>query len=213
MKTVLRSIVTLTSAVAVSVFAYICLCGVLLFWHASHTDTRSADAIVVMGAAQYDGTPSPLLESRLRQALIDWEMGRAPVIAVTGGKRDGDRFSEAEASQSWLRQRGVPASAIVSENSGSSTWESLEGIAPLLKQRGVTSVIAVSSPWHVERVMLSLQQLGFATVPSPTTTSVDGFAGLAWMDNGRSIVKALRETLGVSVGRIIGFDTLFSITG
>ena len=166
-----------------------------------------------MGAAQYDGTPSPLLESRLRQALIDWEMGRAPVIAVTGGKRDGDRFSEAEASQSWLLQRGVPASAIVSENSGSSTWESLEGIAPLLKQRGVTSVIAVSSPWHVERVMLSLQQLGFATVPSPTTTSADGFAGLAWMDNGRSIVKALRETLGVSVGRIIGFDTLFSITG
>jgi hypothetical protein len=61
--------------------------------------------------------------------------------------------------------------------------------------------------------MLSLQQLGFATVPSPTTTSSDGFAGLAWMDNGSSIVKALRETLGVSVGRIIGFDTLFSITG
>lgn len=213
MKTVLRSIVTLTSAVVISAFAYICLCGMLLFWHASHTDTRSADAIVVMGAAQYDGTPSPLLESRLRQALVDWEMGRAPVIAVTGGKRDGDRFSEAEASQNWLRQRGVPASAIVAENSGSSTWESLEGIAPLLKQRGVASVIAVSSPWHVERVMLSLQQLGFATVPSPTTTSADGFAGLAWMDNGSSIVKALRETLGVSVGRIIGFDTLFSITG
>jgi uncharacterized SAM-binding protein YcdF (DUF218 family) len=166
-----------------------------------------------MGAAQYDGTPSPLLESRLRQAFDDWEKGRATVIAVTGGKRDGDRFSEAEVSQNWLMQRGVPASAIVAENSGSSTWESLKGIAPLLQQRGVESVVAVSSPWHVERVMLSLQQLGFDTVPSPTTTSSDGFAGLAWMNNGSSLIKAVRETLGVSLGRIIGFDRLLSITG
>ncbi len=213
MKTVLRSIVVLTSAVALSVIAYIFLCGVLLVWHASHNDTRFADAIVVMGAAQYDGTPSPLLESRLLQAFDDWEKGRASVIAVTGGKRDGDRFSEAEVSQNWLMQRGVPSSAIVSENTGSSTWESLKGIAPLLQQRGVKVVVAVSSPWHVERVMLSLQQLGFDTVPSPTTTSSDGFAGLAWMNNGRSLIKAARETLGVSVGRIIGFDRLLSITG
>jgi uncharacterized SAM-binding protein YcdF (DUF218 family) len=212
-KAVLRSIVTLTSAVALSIFVYVCLCGALLIWHASHNDTRSADAIVVMGAAQYDGTPSPLLESRLRQAFDDWEKGRATVIAVTGGKRDGDRFSEAEVSQNWLMQRGVPASAIVAENSGSSTWESLKGIAPLLQQRGVESVVAVSSPWHVERVMLSLQQLGFDTVPSPTTTSSDGFAGLAWMNNGSSLIKAVRETLGVSLGRIIGFDRLLSITG
>jgi hypothetical protein len=61
--------------------------------------------------------------------------------------------------------------------------------------------------------MLSLQQLGFATVPSPTTTSSDGFAGLAWMNNGSSLIKAARETLGVSLGRIIGFDRLLSITG
>jgi uncharacterized SAM-binding protein YcdF (DUF218 family) len=212
-KVVLRSIVTLTSAVALSIFVYVCLCGALLIWHASYNDTRSAGAIVVMGAAQYDGTPSPLLESRLRQAFDDWEKGRATVIAVTGGKRDGDRFSEAEVSQDWLIQRGVPASDIVAENSGASTWESLKGIAPLLQQRGVESVVAVSSPWHVERVMLSLQQLGFDTVPSPTTTSSDGFAGLAWMNNGSSLIKAARETLGVSLGRIIGFDRLLSITG
>lgn len=213
MKTVFRSIVTLTSAVVLSVAAYVCLCGVLLMWHASHTDTRAADAIVVMGAAQYDGTPSPLLESRLSQAIDDWKKGRGSLIAVTGGKREGDRYSEAETSQKWLMQRGVPASAIVLETSGASTWESLVEIAPILKQRGVTSVVAVSSPWHVERVMLSLQQLGFDTVPSPTRTSSDGFAGLSWMNSGNSLVKALRETLGVSVGRIIGFDRLFSITG
>lgn len=208
-----RTIVALISAVVLAVGAYVLLCGVLLFWNASHTDMRNADAIVVMGAAQYNGTPSPLLESRLQQALEDWTDKRAPFIAVTGGKRDGDQFSEAEASEEWLTSRGVPSSVIVSENEGASTWESLEGIAPLLRQRGVVRVIAVSSPWHVERVMLSLQQLGFETVASPTRTSTDGFAGLEWISNGASLVKALRESLGVSVGRIIGFDRLLSLTG
>lgn len=205
--------VVLASAVALSVVSYIVLCGVLLFWNASRTDMRTADAIVVMGAAQYDGTPSPLLESRLRQALDDWKNNRAPVIAVTGGKRKGDRYSEAEASQTWLQNNGVPAASIISETIGTSTWESLQAIAPLLKQRGINTVIAVTSPWHVERVMLSLQQLEFATVASPTRTSSDGLSGIQWVTSGKSVVRALRETLGVSAGRIIGFDRLLTITG
>ncbi len=213
MRTYLVSATRIAVTTAIAVLVYIFLCGILLFWHASYTDTRSADAIVVMGAAQYDGVPSPLLASRLQQALTDWKSGRAPLIALTGGKRDGDRFSEAEASQNWLRERGVPRSAMVSENIGSSTWESLEKVSPVLKQRGVTSVVVVSSPWHVERAMLSLQQLGFTTVPSPAHSSADGFAGLSWMNSGGSLTKALRETVGVSIGRIIGFDRLLSITG
>lgn len=165
---------------------------------------RTADAIVVMGAAQYDGRPSRLLEERLDTALGLWSgEKRAPLIALTGGKQEGDRFTEAEAGQAWLVQRGVPQPAILMEMVGRSTWESLESLAPVLRDAGVRSVIVVSSDWHVARAASSLQDLGF----SASTVSIDA------SNRGRSTREWLRETVGVGVGRLIGFDRLFRITG
>jgi uncharacterized SAM-binding protein YcdF (DUF218 family) len=158
-----------------------------------------------MGAAQYDGVPSPLLASRLQHALELWKQKQAPVIAVTGGKRVGDRFTEGATSRRWLTDRGVPAADIIVESVGHSTWESIENLAPLLNDAKVQSVVVVSSSWHVQRAELSLKELDFRAYSS---ASPDGV-----LSGSSENSKLIREIAGVSLGRIIGFGTLFDITG
>ncbi len=97
-----------------------------------------ADAIVVMGAAQYDGRPSPQLAARLDHVIELWPQGLAPLVVVTGGKRSGDRFTEAQASASYLEARGVPADDIVLEDQGTNSYDSLDAVASLLEARGLT---------------------------------------------------------------------------
>ena len=208
MRVVVRSFAVWTAAIVIAVSLYVALCAGLLAWHGSHDNATNADAIVVMGAAQYDGTPSPLLELRLTHALAVWKAGRAPLIAVTGGKKEGDRFTEAEASRRWLIGNGVPAAAIVGEDRGASTWESLSQLATVLRTAGVKRVIAVSSRWHVQRVVLSLDELGF--VASASAARVPGYA---WFDEDDASTGTYREIIGVSIGRLIGFGRLFDLTG
>jgi len=179
--------------------------AVSLTWAGTHNDAEVVDAIVVMGAAQYDGVPSPLLESRLQQALDLWKQKQAPVIAVTGGKRTGDRFTEGDASRRWLTDRGVPVADIIVESVGHSTWESIKNLAPLLNNANVRSVVVVSSSWHVQRTELSLEELGFR---AHSSASPDGV-----LSGSSEKSKLIREIAGVSLGRIIGFGTLFDITG
>lgn len=172
-----------------------------------HSDTGgTADAVVVMGAAQYDGTPSPLLESRLQHALDLYNQGRVRIIAVTGGKIPGDRFTEAAASRRWLTDRGVPSSAIIREDVGRSTWESLSSLAPVLRMNNISSVLVSTDRWHMQRCLLSLRDLSIEAKPSATATSPLQGVQRAWG-------KYVKETVGVSLGRIIGFDRLLSITG
>ncbi len=159
-----------------------------------------------MGAAQYDGTPSPLLQSRLQHALDLFKQGRVRVIAVTGGKIPGDRFTEAAASRRWLTDRGVPPSAIIREDVGRSTWESLQSLAPVLRKNNIESVLVSTDHWHMQRCLLSLRDLGVEARPSATSTSPLQGTRRAWG-------KYLKETIGVGLGRIIGFDRLLTITG
>jgi len=181
------------------------IAAVSLNWAGTHQFTKTVDAIVVMGAAQYDGVPSPLLESRLQQALVLWKLKQAPLIAVTGGKRTGDRFTEGDTSRRWLTDRGVPVADIIVESVGHSTWESVENLAPLLTGAKVRSVVVVSSSWHVQRAALSLDELGFK---AHSSASPDGV-----LSGSSEKSKLIREIGGVSLGRIIGFGTLFDITG
>ena len=204
MKIVVRSVTRIASALAVSLFLYFVVVAVSYRASWSHDSNSSADVIVVMGAAQYDGVPSNLLEMRLQQGLDLWKEGRAPLIALTGGKQTGDRFTEAAAGRRWLTDRGVPANAIVGEDVGRSTWQSLSQLDPVLRDRSVETAIVVSSYWHVQRADLILHQLGYDASTSP----VPGDSGsLAWN------TKATGELLGISFGRLMGFDTLYSITG
>ena len=165
------------------------------------TASINADVIVVMGAAQYDGTPSPMLEARLAHALELYNAGYASRIAVTGGKQSGDRFTEAATSRRWLKDRGVPVESILEEVTGRSTWESLQNLAPILREQGMQRVIVSTSAWHVQRSVLTMRELGFRVIASgaPSTTP-DAY-------------RELKETIGVSIGRIIGFQRLFAITG
>jgi uncharacterized SAM-binding protein YcdF (DUF218 family) len=205
MRAFVRSALVLALGACIALVLYVGMAAVSVMWAGSHDDTTSVDAIVVMGAAQYDGVPSPLLASRLQHALDLWKQKQAPLIAVTGGKRLGDRFTEGDTSRRWLTDRGVPAADIVVESSGRSTWESIENLAPLLNEVDVDSVVVVSSSWHVQRAALSLEELGFR---AHSSASPDGVLSASSEKS-----KLIREIAGVSLGRIIGFGTLFDITG
>ena len=200
-----RSALVLTVGVCIALVSYVGIAAVTLTWAGTHQYTKTVDAIVVMGAAQYDGVPSPLLASRLQHALDLWKQKQAPVIAVTGGKRAGDRFTEGDTSRRWLTDRGVPAANIIVESVGHSTWESIENLSPLLNNANLHSVVVVSSSWHVQRAELSLEELGFR---AHSSASPDGV-----LSGSSEKSKLIREIAGVCLGRVIGFGTLFDITG
>ena len=205
MRAFVRSALVLALGARIALVLYVGMAAVSVMWAGSHDDTTSVDAIVVMGAAQYDGVPSPLLASRLQHALDLWKQKQAPLIAVTGGKRPGDRFTEGDTSRRWLTDRGVPVADIIVESVGRSTWESIKNLVPLLNNANVRSVVVVSSSWHVQRAALSLEDLGFS---AHSSASPDGV-----LSGSSEKSKLIREIAGVSLGRVIGFGTLFDITG
>lgn len=173
-------------------------------WSTGRTDDAGpAEAIVVMGAAQYDGRPSPQLAARLDHVVEIWPQGVAPLVVVTGGNIPGDRFTEAEASAAYLTERGVPADAILLENTGSTSQESLTSVSELLAARGLDDVLIVTDPYHALRSRLIAEELGLhAGVSSTDTSVVTGFD---------SFERHVREAGGVAVGRIIGFHRLSDI--
>ncbi len=123
-----------------------------VYWQARTDETRQVDAIVVMGTAQYNGRPSPVLRARLDRVVDVWEEGVAPLVVVTGGKQEGDAFTEAEASHDYLMERGIPDEAILLEDQGRDSWESLQGVATLLDARDIDRVLLVSDGFHLLRL-------------------------------------------------------------
>ena len=132
---------------------------------------RPADAIVVLGAAQYGGRPSPVLRARLDHALVLWRRSLAPTVVVTGGTGVGDTTSEAAVGRRYLMQRGVPDSAIVMEDRGLTTGQSLDAVAEIMHDRPGRSVILVSDPFHMLRLALLARRLGMTPYTSPTRPS------------------------------------------
>jgi len=186
--------------VAVALLGYF-LITLFQVWSTGRNDqARAVDAIVVMGAAQYDGDPSPQLAARLDHVVELWPQGLASLVVVTGGNQPGDRFTEAEASASYLVQRGVPADVILLEDGGRTSYESLQGVAGLLAERDLRSVLVVTDPYHSLRSRLIAQDVGLTAYASPTTTSV--------VTGGESYGRHLREAAGISIGRLIGFEDL-----
>jgi uncharacterized SAM-binding protein YcdF (DUF218 family) len=135
-------------------------------------DSRPADAIVVLGAAQYNGTPSPLFRARLDHAIALYHEGIAPILVVTGGKgREGDITTEAEAAMAYAVAHGVPASAILVEDRGRNTLESLRAVGSMLRERQLQDAVFVSDRSHMLRVLRMARDQGIAAYGSPTTTS------------------------------------------
>lgn len=173
-------------------------------WQASRADhAQKAQAIVVLGAAQYDGRPSPILAARLDHAIELWRDGIAPRIVTTGGNRPGDRFTEASAGASYLIRHGVPATSIELEVQGASSWESLAAAARFLRKEGVTDVVLVSSPWHALRIEKIAAEVGLQGRASPAPERESG---------GKRLYHLSRETVAVAIGRIIGHRRLVDLS-
>lgn len=197
----MRTLSRVLAVVGVSVIAYVGITAIQV-WQASHRDqVADADAIVVLGAAQYAGRPSPALRARLDHAAALYEQGRAPVVWVTGGKRPGDTFSEASASDLYLQDRGVPRDALRLEVHGANTYESLAAAARELRREEHHDVLLVSDPWHSYRVLAIAEEVGLRPRVSPAEAQVN-----------RSALRRLtRETIAVAVGRVIGYRRLTNL--
>jgi uncharacterized SAM-binding protein YcdF (DUF218 family) len=193
----LRLVVRVVAVVLVLLVGYL---GVTFaqVWSASRRDgARKADVVVVFGAAQYNGEPSPVLKARLDHAADLYERDLARHVFVTGGKQAGDQATEASASAAYLERKGVPSSAILWEPFGRSSWQQLASVASVLKRRGMTEVLLVSDPFHSARVRAMADELGLDASVSPTRTSPISGAG--------EVRHLAKETVAVAVGRVIGF--------
>jgi uncharacterized SAM-binding protein YcdF (DUF218 family) len=134
-------------------------------------ERRPVDAIVVLGAAQYNGRPSPVLRARLDHALELYREGQAPLVIVTGGIGRGDTTSEAAVSRRYLVARGVPDSAVVVESEGRTTRASMNAVRQWLRDRQLRRILLVSDPFHMFRLRLEARRTALEAYTSPTESS------------------------------------------
>jgi uncharacterized SAM-binding protein YcdF (DUF218 family) len=164
-------------------------------WNAAHRDgARPAQAIVVLGAAQYDGKPSPALQARLDHVVELWREDKRAIVVVTGGKQPGDRFTEATASANYLHEQGIPDGMIRREVRGRSSFQSLADSAAILKRERRTRVVLVSDAYHAARIEGIAEEVGLDASVSPTPTT-----------RGPHAARYAKETLAVAAARIVGF--------
>jgi len=136
-----------------------------------HDNRRPVDAIVVLGAAQYNGRPSAVLAARLDHAIELYKDGYAPYFVVTGGKLPGDRLTEAATERNYAIARGVPASAILGETTGRTTLESIQNVFALFDTHGLHTALFVSDRTHMLRVLRLAADQGIEAWGSPTESS------------------------------------------
>jgi uncharacterized SAM-binding protein YcdF (DUF218 family) len=165
------------SALGLVLFLFSALLGTtaVAVWRAAHTDAASrverADIILVLGAAEYGGQPSPVFEGRLDHAVLLFEQGRAASVMVLGGRRPGDPTTEAAAGREYLVANGVPAGAALAEPVGRTTLESLRAAATYMAAHGLRTAFLVSDPWHNLRIERMASDLGIEGHASATWTS------------------------------------------
>lgn len=160
----------------------------------------AADAIVVLGAAQWDGKPSPVLQARLDHAVELWRGGVAPVVVVTGGNQPGDRVTQGFAGYQELRDQGLPDEAIRVEVDGHDTYTELSAAANILRGEDLgLRVVLVTDPYHSLRAGGIGAEVGLSASVSPT-------------DSSSSVRDLVRETAAVAAGRVVGFRRLSNWT-
>jgi uncharacterized SAM-binding protein YcdF (DUF218 family) len=142
-----------------------------VYFYGQRDDARPADAILVLGAAQYDGRPSPVLRARLDHAIALYQRGLASTLILTGGVGPGDTVSEAMVGRRYATRAGVPSSAILLERTGLRSVESMQAAAELMQGRGLSTAILVSDPFHMLRVRLLAHRYGIRAYSSPTRQS------------------------------------------
>jgi uncharacterized SAM-binding protein YcdF (DUF218 family) len=196
-----RNPVLLALAAALCVLLAVLGLTALAVWSSAHTDDASrvdhADVILVLGAAQYGGEPSPVFEGRLEHAALLYREGRAQTVLVLGGSAPGDTSSEAEAGRSWLIAAGLPAEDVVASPVGATTLESLRAAASWMREQELRSAFLVSDPWHNLRVKRMASDLGIQAYASATWRS-------AARTEGTRFDGYLRETFAYLYYRLFG---------
>jgi uncharacterized SAM-binding protein YcdF (DUF218 family) len=189
-----------TTLLVLAVVGVIGATGVAVWVEAHHDDAsriQNVDAIVVLGAAQYDGRPSPVFAGRLEHAQLLFEQRRAPIVLVLGGSRPGDVTTEAEAGRDYLVSRGLPSSSIVAEPVGNTTLQSLRAAAAYMDAHRMRTAFLVSDPWHNLRIERIGSDLG-----------IRGYASATWHSAARSernrLAGYVRETLAYLYYRVTG---------
>jgi uncharacterized SAM-binding protein YcdF (DUF218 family) len=194
-----RLIFRIISLVVAAILVYFAVSLVQVWLTSRHYDPHPTGAILVMGAAQYNGVPSPDLKARLDEALVLYRHKDAGLIVVTGGKEAGDIHTEAQAGATYLESQGVPTTAIL-QAGGNDTYESVADAAPELLSRHDGVVLVVTDPFHEYRSMAIASS--FKLTPSPTPTQTSPITGWA------TVPYFLKEGVGVGLGRIIGYNHL-----
>ena len=169
-------------------------------WWASRRDDRApASAIVVLGAAQWNGKPSPVLKARLDHSVELYHEGVAKTIIVTGGKQDGDKVGEGKAGYDYLRAKGIPDAALKIEVDGADTYEQLSASVAILDKANLgRSVVIVSSPYHAYRSSAIAEEVGLRPHFSPAADE-------------SSLSALFRESEATAAGRIISYRRLSNL--
>lgn len=200
MRGVVRSGPLLVLIVVGLIVAPIAASGVAV-WRAAHTDEASridhADAILVLGAAQYGGEPSAVFRGRLDHGALLFDRGFGDRIVVVGAGQPGDRFTEAEAGARYLVSQGIPTEAVIVSPEGNTTFHSMEAAVEAMRSAGLDSAFLVSDPWHNLRIRRMARDLG-----------IEGYVSATWHSAARSqgtrFQGYLRETFAYLYYRVVG---------
>ena len=197
-----KLVIRLALLLVAALVTYLLVTAAQVWLTSRHSDATASQAIVIMGAAQYNGVPSPDLLARDQEALSLYRRQLAKVVVVTGSKEPGDNYTESQASAMWLEANGVPASSVV-EVGGDDSWGNLSDAADALHQRGMESVLIVTDGFHEDRSLAIATDVGLLARPVPARDSpISGWATVPYF---------AKETLGVAVGRIVGYSHLHSL--
>ena len=185
-------------ALAASAFLVWMATIALILFAGARPAVRPADAILVLGAAQYNGRPSPVLRARLDHALELYRQGLAPRLVFTGGVGAGDSLSEGEVARRYAEEHGVPPEAILLEREGTTSAESVSAAAALMRARGLESALVVSDPFHMLRLELLARRAGIRPYRAPAQGSpIDRVPGQRWR-------YVLRESLIFPAAALVG---------
>ena len=193
-----RMVKLLLIAAPLLLLAYFAATLTQVWMAADYDETREVDAIVVLGAAQFDGRPSPVFAARLDRAFELWSDGFAPQIVTTGSNQRGDRFTEGFSGYVYLLERGVPDDALIPIVDGGDTWQQLSATSNQLEQRELASVLLVSDGYHSYRLLAIADEVGIEAFVSPT-------------DVEPTVRDYLREAAAVSAGRIFGYRRISAL--
>jgi uncharacterized SAM-binding protein YcdF (DUF218 family) len=162
-----RRLLSVVFALVAALLVYITALCVVINRHAKADETHPAGCIVVFGAAEYSGRPSPALRARLDHAADLYARGLAPMIIVSGGAGGDPRYNEGEVGRDYLIAKGIPESNVIAETQSTGTLESAERVARIMRENGMKTALAVSDGYHLYRAARMLRAHGVAVYAAP----------------------------------------------